>query len=255
MTAADAQPPPKQPAPPVEPVPPEGWRVLSSGALAYRQPPTKAGRPVWLDALRRVKLCEHGHSTLVAGPGRAAPVDRARGWLDTPPSLPAETASLSLPLCTPQSRSMQSFTLPLLVALVHAAPWCDETMMHRYAQGFFDACESGKGWNATKPYVSTASAPFSAQVTDSLSGPKLSEVKTIQGYTGWMTGVVKEFGPKATVDVRARAVDLSSASVLYYAVFAGVSDYVYQLHFDEHCKIDAMHKIWNDGYVSKHPPQ
>ena len=40
----------------------DAWCVLSSGALAYRQPPTKTGRPVWLDALRCVRLCEHGHS-------------------------------------------------------------------------------------------------------------------------------------------------------------------------------------------------
>ena len=67
--------------PSTEPPLDDAWRVLSSGALAYRQPPTKAGRPVWLDALRRVKLCEHGHSTLVAGPGRAAPVEGPRARL------------------------------------------------------------------------------------------------------------------------------------------------------------------------------
>ena len=48
--------------PSTEPPLDDAWCVLSSGALAYRQPPTKAGRPVWLDALRCVRLCEHGHS-------------------------------------------------------------------------------------------------------------------------------------------------------------------------------------------------
>jgi hypothetical protein len=38
------------------------WRVLSSGALAYRQPPSKHGRAVWLDAVLGVRLCEHGQS-------------------------------------------------------------------------------------------------------------------------------------------------------------------------------------------------
>ena len=42
--------------------PGDEWRVLPSGVLAYRLPPTKAGKQVWLDALRRVKVCEHGHS-------------------------------------------------------------------------------------------------------------------------------------------------------------------------------------------------
>jgi hypothetical protein len=37
------------------------WRVLSSGALACRLP-SAGSKPVWLDAVRRVKVCEHGHS-------------------------------------------------------------------------------------------------------------------------------------------------------------------------------------------------
>ena len=49
-------------APPITSPPGDEWRVLSSGALAYRLPPTKEGKPVWLDAHHRVKLCEHGHS-------------------------------------------------------------------------------------------------------------------------------------------------------------------------------------------------
>ena len=42
--------------------PGDAWRMLPSGALACQLPPTKEGRPVWLDALLGVKLCEHGHS-------------------------------------------------------------------------------------------------------------------------------------------------------------------------------------------------
>ena len=38
------------------------WRVLPSGALACQLPCSKDGREVWLDAMRRVKLCKHGHS-------------------------------------------------------------------------------------------------------------------------------------------------------------------------------------------------
>ena len=36
------------------------WRVLASGVLACRLP--GAGRPIWLDAVRRVRLCEHGRT-------------------------------------------------------------------------------------------------------------------------------------------------------------------------------------------------
>ena len=42
--------------------PGDAWRMLPSGALACQLPPTKEGKPVWLDALLGVKLCEHGHS-------------------------------------------------------------------------------------------------------------------------------------------------------------------------------------------------
>ena len=38
------------------------FRVLSSGILAYRLPPTAHGREVWFDPVKRVKLCEHGYT-------------------------------------------------------------------------------------------------------------------------------------------------------------------------------------------------
>lgn len=38
------------------------FRVLASGVLAFRLPDSKAGKPVWLDVVRRLKVCEHGHS-------------------------------------------------------------------------------------------------------------------------------------------------------------------------------------------------
>ena len=148
--------------------------------------------------------------------------------------------------------------------------------MQGIAVDFFNACEGGKGWNATRRYVSS-SAPFHAQVTDALPGPKLSEVKTIEGYTEWMAGVVKEFGPKAslqphedylseadpvlacprqaTVEVKAAAWDSGRFTAVFVAVFMGYSEYVYSLKFDSsECRIDGMTKIWNDGYAKAHIP-
>ena len=46
---------------PIASPPDDSWAVLASGALAYRLPPVN-GKPIWLDAVLRVKLCEHGHS-------------------------------------------------------------------------------------------------------------------------------------------------------------------------------------------------
>ena len=78
--------------------------------------------------------------------------------------------------------------------------------MEETAQLFFDGCESGKGWEGVKNYVHSQTSPFEAQVTDALPAPKLSEVKTIQGYVDWMAGVCKAFGDKATYEVKVQPV-------------------------------------------------
>ena len=58
------------------------WRVLSSGALAYRQPPSKRGRVVWLDAVLGVRLCEHGHSATQIHHWRCKARPREKpGWI------------------------------------------------------------------------------------------------------------------------------------------------------------------------------
>ena len=145
----------------------------------------------------------------------------------------------------------------LLTVFVNAdyTSFCNEYHIRHNAHNFFNACESGKGWNGTKMFVLSKESPFNAEVTDSLPGPKLSDVKTVKDYTVWMAGVVKEFGPKATVEIKNSAVDKEHNTAIFYAVFANISDYVYTLNFDENtCKINSMHKIWNDGYAAKHTP-
>ena len=132
---------------------------------------------------------------------------------------------------------------------------CDSATMRSTAKDFFRLCEAGKGWNATKEFVTSESAKFNAEVTDALPGPKLSVIKTVAGYADWMVGVVHEFGPKATVDVKAEGLDYDRDSAVIYAVFAGFSDYAYSFGLDKStCKIDSMTKIWNDGYAAAQPP-
>ena len=140
---------------------------------------------------------------------------------------------------------------------------CDPEQLALTAQAFFDACEYGKGWNASRAFVdSTAGGgTFSWQVTGSLPGPKYAQINTIKDYTNWMVGVVKEFGAAATVDVKAHGVH--GLTAIYYAVFGGVSDYVYVLQMSgpnpakmgSSCKVSSMTKIWNDAYAAKHPPK
>jgi len=133
---------------------------------------------------------------------------------------------------------------------------CNHRIIKDNANNFFEACETGKGWNVTKKYVSSELSPFNSEVTDSLPGPPLSKVNTIKDYSEWMVGVIEEFGPKATVEIKANGIDEERNIIMYYAIFGGVSDYVYSLQFNINtCMIDSMHKIWNDGYASKHPPE
>ena len=98
-------------------------------------------------------------------------------------------------------------------------------------------------------------ATFSAQATDALPVPKLSEVTTIKEYSEWMVAIVKGFGPKATWTLKARAIDATRHTALFQAVFAGVTDYLYSLKYDPRtCKIVHLTKIWNDGWAAGHLP-
>ena len=51
------------------------------------------------------------------------------------------------------------------------------------AEEFFDACETGKGWDGCVPYCHTG-ATFAGQ-TDALAG-----IETLEAYTEWMKGLL-----------------------------------------------------------------
>ena len=72
-------------APPTAPgdSPPDArFRVLPSGVLGLRLADTKAGKPVWLDVIHRIKLCEHGHSMSQMHHWRCAARPRAKpSWV------------------------------------------------------------------------------------------------------------------------------------------------------------------------------
>ena len=122
------------------------------------------------------------------------------------------------------------------------------------AQEFFDACETGKGWNACQQYCHST-ATFSAQAG------ALNGVDTLQGYTEWMKGLFTPV-PDGSYELRAFAVDEDRNNVMAYAVFRGThtgdggpvpatgkrveADYVYVMNFDGD-RIRHMTKIWNDG--------
>ena len=124
------------------------------------------------------------------------------------------------------------------------------------AQLFFDACETGKGWDGCAPYCQ-AGATFAAQ-TDALAG-----IDTLQAYTEWMKNLLTPL-PDGRAEVRSFAVDEARHNVTAFGVFHGThtgeggpvpptgksaaADYVYVMDFDGD-KIGHMTKIWNDGYT------
>lgn len=120
------------------------------------------------------------------------------------------------------------------------------------AGAFFDACETGKGWEICSAYC-TPNATFSAQASP------LSDVKTLQQYTDWMKGILTVF-PGARYELKSFATDEARSNVTAYAVFHAVhtgqggpvpptgrsmsTDYVYIMQFQGN-KISQLTKVWN----------
>ena len=122
------------------------------------------------------------------------------------------------------------------------------------AQGFFDACETGTGWQGCAPYCHSG-ATFTAQAG------VLAGVSTLEAYTEWMKGLLTQL-PDGTAEVRSFAVDEQRHNVAVYGVFRGThtgdggpvpptgksaaADYVNVMDFDGG-KIRHLTKIWNDA--------
>ncbi len=123
------------------------------------------------------------------------------------------------------------------------------------AAQFFDACETGGGWDACASFCHQ-DATFSAQAA------ALADVDTLEGYTEWMKGFLTPV-PDGHYELRSFAVDHERQNVSAYGVFRGThtgeggpvpptgnsieADYVYVMQFDGD-KIRHMTKIWNDGF-------
>jgi len=89
----------------------------------------------------------------------------------------------------------------------------DTTAMLDTAESFFDACESGKGWDACRPYCHPE-ATFSAQ-----AGP-LSDIETVEEYTGWMEAQYEAL-PDIEYNLKSLAVDEDRRNVCACAVLRG----------------------------------
>lgn len=122
------------------------------------------------------------------------------------------------------------------------------------ARDFFEACETGKGWDGCKEWCHDG-ASFSCQ------SDVLADTATLEGYTEWMKGLLTPI-PDGRYELKAFATDPDRNAVCAFAVFHGTNsgeggpvaptgkslsaDYVYVMEFDGD-KIRHMTKIWNDA--------
>ena len=121
------------------------------------------------------------------------------------------------------------------------------------AELFFDACETGKGWEVCKEYCH-ANATFSAQAA------ALAEISDLEGYTEWMKGLLTPI-PDGRYELISFSADEKRHCVTAFAVFHGThsgdggpceptgnviaADYVYVMQFEGNL-IKHMTKVWND---------
>ncbi|WP_299138637.1 nuclear transport factor 2 family protein [uncultured Tateyamaria sp.] len=124
------------------------------------------------------------------------------------------------------------------------------------AHAFFEACETGQGWDTCATHCS-ADASFSCQ-----SGA-LADTHTLAAYAEWMKGLLTPV-PDGRYELKGFAADEDRGVVLAFAVFHGTqtgpggpvpatgatvaSDYVYAMEFAGG-KITHMTKIWNDSHA------
>jgi hypothetical protein len=126
------------------------------------------------------------------------------------------------------------------------------------ASKFFDACETGKGWEECSQYCHDG-ATFSCQAD------ALADIDNLEGYTDWTQGLLTPI-PDGQYELKSFSTDESRSVVTAFAVFKGTqtgpgpvdpptgnsvaTDYVYAMKFDGD-RIRHMTKIWNDGQALK----
>ena len=122
------------------------------------------------------------------------------------------------------------------------------------AKSFFDACETGKGWEGCRAFCHPE-ATFSAQA-DALAG-----IETLEAYTEWMKNLLTPV-PDGRYELKFMAEDQERNCVSAFAVFHGAqtgpggpgeptgntvaAEYVYAMDFDGG-RIRHVTKIWNDA--------
>jgi predicted ester cyclase len=121
------------------------------------------------------------------------------------------------------------------------------------ANQFFEACDTGKGWEACKAFCHS-DATFSSQTT------VLADISTLDAYCEWMKNLFTPI-PDGRAELKFIAADEARNSVAAFAIFHGTqtgeggpvaptgnsitADYVYHMEFEGN-RIKHITKIWND---------
>lgn len=128
------------------------------------------------------------------------------------------------------------------------------SMILEPARQFFEACETGRGWDACKAFCSP-DATFSSQTS------ALAAISTLEDYCEWMKNLFTPI-PDGHYELKFFAADAEDRTVAAFAIFHGTqtgpggpvpatgkaisADYVYHMVFDGG-RIRHMTKIWNDA--------
>ena len=126
------------------------------------------------------------------------------------------------------------------------------------AKSFFHNCESAKGWESCKNYVSE-NAKFNAQ-----SEP-LVEVTSVKAYVDWMAGLGSITMPGCSYEINASSYDEDNNTAIFFATFTGThsgeggpipptnkttnSEYVYAIRMNDNGKVESMTKVWNSSWA------
>ena len=132
----------------------------------------------------------------------------------------------------------------------------DTASMTETARAFFDAVDTGQGWETCSAYCHPG-ATFAGQAD------ALSEINTLADYAEWMKGMMSVV-PDGHYEMKSFAADPERGNVTAYAIFnathtgeggpvpptgkSASSDYVYVMQFEDG-KIRHMTKIWNAGWA------
>jgi predicted ester cyclase len=126
------------------------------------------------------------------------------------------------------------------------------------AMQFFDACESGKGWEACQPFCHDDAA-FEVQAES------LAPYTTVEAYSDHLPELMVTL-PDAHYKLKCQAVDEEKQTVMAYAHFCGThtgpggpvpptgkyieADYAFIMQMRDG-KVSHVTKIWNDTFSIK----